>query len=96
MARREIIRGSTAGVQLIEVVHQMSRRVFSRYAVTTRCGRGRRDFVSLRTARAAFVEAVAACRDLEAAEGTRSPVQSWSGHRRAAGSTGAGGLDGQS
>ena len=59
MARREILRVSAAGVQLIEVVYQMSQRVFSRYVVTTPCGRSRRDFVSMRTARRAFNEAVA-------------------------------------
>ena len=59
MARREILRVSAAGVQLIEVVYQMSQRVFSRYVVITRCGRSRRDFVSMRTARRAFDEAVA-------------------------------------
>jgi hypothetical protein len=59
MAKQEILRVSAAGVQLIEVVHQMSQRVFSCYVVTTRCGRSRRDFVSMRTARLAFNEAVA-------------------------------------
>jgi hypothetical protein len=59
MARREILRVSAAGVQLIEVVYQMSQRVFSRYVVTTQCGRSRRDFVNMRTARLAFNEAVA-------------------------------------
>ena len=59
MARREILRVSAAGVQLIEVVYQMSQRVFSRYVVTTPCGRSRRDFVNMRTARRAFNEAVA-------------------------------------
>ena len=59
MARREILRVAVAGVQLMEVVHQMSRQVLSRYLVTTRCGRSRRDFVSMRTARLAFNEAVA-------------------------------------
>ena len=59
MAKQEILRVSAAGVQLIEVVHQMSQRVFSRYVVITRCGRSRRDFVSMRTARLAFDEAVA-------------------------------------
>ena len=59
MARREILRVSAAGVQLIEVVYQMSQRVFSRYVVTTQCGRSRRDFVNMRTARRAFDEAVA-------------------------------------
>ena len=59
MAKQEILRVSAAGVQLIEVVYQMSQRVFSRYVVTTRCGRSRRDFVNMRTARLAFNEAVA-------------------------------------
>jgi hypothetical protein len=59
MARRKILRVSAAGVQLIEVVYQMSQRVFSRYVVTTQCGRSRRDFVNMRTARRAFDEAVA-------------------------------------
>lgn len=95
MARREIVRGSTADVQLIEVVHQVSRRVFSRYAVTTRRGHSRRDFVSMRAARAAFDEAVAACRGLEEAERELSLGDSRACDRLAADSTGAGGSDGQ-
>jgi len=62
MGRREIVRGTAAGVQLIEVVHSMSRLTFSRYAVTTLRGGSRRDFVSLRDARRAFGEEVAASR----------------------------------
>lgn len=94
MARREVVRRSTAGVQLIEVVHQMSRQVFSLYAVTTPRVQSSRDFVSLRTARAAFDKEVAACRGLDEAEKDRSPDDSRTGDRRAADTAGAGGQDG--
>lgn len=95
MARREIIRGSAAGVQLIEVVHQMSQRVFSRYAVTTLRGRSRRDFVSMRTARIAFDEEVAASRRQIDAK-SRSPVQPGADQLRTFLTAEAGGPDGQS
>lgn len=64
MAKREIVIGSAANVQLIEVIHHASRQVFSRYAVTTLRGPSRRDFVSLRGARQAFDEEVAESRRL--------------------------------
>ena len=59
MARQEIVIGSAAGVRLIEVIHRVSGRAFSRYAVTTLRGPSRRDFVNLRGARQAFDEEVA-------------------------------------
>lgn len=64
MARQEIVIGSAAGVRLIEVIHRVSGRVFSRYAVTTLRGPSRRDFVNLRGARQAFEEEVAESRRL--------------------------------
>lgn len=64
MARQEVVIGSAAGVRLIEVIHRVSGRVFSRYAVTTLRGPSRRDFVNLRGARQAFDEEVAESRRL--------------------------------
>ena len=64
MARQEIVIGSAAGVRLIEVIHRVSGRIFSRYAVTTLRGPSRRDFVNLRGARQAFEEEVAESRRL--------------------------------
>lgn len=64
MARQEIVIGSAAGVRLIEVIHRVSGRIFSRYAVTTLRGPSRRDFVNLRGARQAFEEEVAESRPL--------------------------------
>ena len=51
MARREIVRGTAAGVQLIEIVHTTGRQAFSRYAVTSQRDVSRRDLASLRDAR---------------------------------------------
>lgn len=70
MARQEIVIGSAAGVRLIEVIHRVSGRIFSRYAVTTLRGPSRRDFVNLRGARQAFEEEVAESRRLS---GDRRP-----------------------
>ncbi|MBP7818382.1 MAG: hypothetical protein KA085_19880 [Phenylobacterium sp.] len=70
MARQEIVIGSAAGVRLIEVIHRVSGRIFSRYAVTTLRGQSRRDFVNLRGARQAFEEEVAESRRLT---GERKP-----------------------
>lgn len=95
MARREIVIGSAAGVQLIEVVHRVSRQVFSRYAVTTLRGPGRRDFVSLRGARQAFEEEVAASRRLKDGRGGRTVMPPISGDRLSANAPGSEGLDGQ-
>lgn len=64
MARQELVIGSAAGVRLIEVIHRVSGRVFSRYAVTTLRGPSRRDFVNLRGARQAFEVEVAESRRL--------------------------------
>lgn len=72
MARQEIVIGSAAGVCLIEVVHRVSGRIFSRYAVTTLRGPSRRDFVSLRRARQAFDEEVAESRRLTGERRPRS------------------------
>lgn len=65
MPRREMLRGTAVGVQLIEVIHSSGRQTFSRYTVTTLRGAGRRDFVSLRDARRAFDEEVALTRRIQ-------------------------------
>lgn len=72
MARQEIVIGSAAGVRLIEVIHRLSGRTFSRYAVTTLRGPSRRDFVNLRGARQAFEEEVAESRRLTGEPRSRS------------------------
>lgn len=95
MAKQEIIRASEAGVQLVEVVHQMSKRVFSRYVVSTLRRHSRRDFVSLRTARVAFDEEVAASRRLTDGEEPRLPVHSRTDRPLTSGAPESGGLDGQ-
>lgn len=96
MARREIVIGSAAGVQLIEVVHHVSRQVFSRYAVTTLRGPSRRDFVSLRGARQAFDEEVAASRRLKDGPESRPGALPMFGNQLTASALGAEDLDGQS
>lgn len=96
MARQEIVIGSAAGVRLIEVIHRVSGRVFSRYVVTTLHGPSRRDFVSLRSARQAFDEEAAASRLLKGGPKSRTRTHSMVGNRPTASDTGAGGLDGQS
>lgn len=72
MARQEIVIGSAAGVRLIEVIHRVSGRAFSRYAVTTLRRASRRDFVNLRGARQAFDEEVAESRRLTGENRPRS------------------------
>lgn len=74
MAKQEIIIGSAVGVRLIEVIHRVSGRAFSRYAVTTLRGPSRRDFANMRGARKAFDEEVAESRRLtgERRGGSRS------------------------
>jgi hypothetical protein len=77
MARQEIVIASAAGVRLIEVIHRVSGRIFSRYAVTTLRGPSRRDFVNLRGARQAFEEEVAESRRLTR---ERNPRNRSTGH----------------
>lgn len=62
MARREIIRKMEAGVRLIEIVHDLNRRTFSRYAVTTLRNDERSEFTTIREARRAFEAEVVASR----------------------------------
>lgn len=95
MARQEIVIGSFAGVRLIEVIHRISGRTVSRYAVTTLRGPSRRDFVNLRGARQAFDEEVAESRRLT---GERRPRNrsAGPGHRLTGSARGAEGQNGRS
>lgn len=52
-----------AGVRLIEIIHDLNRRTFSRYAISTLRHDDRTEFTSLREAKRAFADEVVASRD---------------------------------